>query len=881
MNPNFRMNPAIFLLGILIFAIPFFTSCPGASPTGTTDPEGTENEIEAGGTNVEILRNLGMEPDTSPAKNGNGEEVSGTMNPMGGTITTLSNIYELASVGATLDGMGPYSLSEHNGQSGSGLSVVSGFSSDQAWMNYPKKSLAVDINNDGKDNVITAVFNGPGKGIYFMIQQADGSFVKTYLKDNQGTNIETIDWMENFGADTSKPAESFQLRDFTTGDFDGDYDSEFVVSCLNHVIIFDHEFKMIGTLTLPVETPYVRVEAGDLNNDHYDDLVVVNGSIRIWNTNSPGYLHILEGSSSGLDVTGEDGDITNFSELSHVMDTTQNDVQLSSAEIVIFNPNYDDDETDYMGIALAGIDSNWGSADRYWPGNFLNVSSTGTLAMKLRYIDPYNEASGNFQYVTPVPDVATGIVEYVSGRFSPRSYLIPRLVAGHFDPNRDMVNVMDLMYFINESDEWEVFDQFVNTSSSTGISGSYDKMVFDVAVAGDITGNGFDELIYSEWPNLPQEGDWNTAVMNKIVVWGVDATSNTYEILETKICNSMDEYPTLALANVDDDALVIEYLGHELNYSAPKILAVLASAPYYADLGDDMDISNSGTSYSISNSEGSGSEVDWGFHVNASIGFEIEDPTGAFGGGLNVEVTNSFDWSWGQMYTQSTTLTHTVDAGYDQVIFVGVPMDTYYYKVISSGRYVFINDPDYESDEKIITINIPREVMESCVELNAYNSMVPDECKIPEEMIKHTIGDPFSYYDEDDKAGFVAEATALSQEWMFSTATTGVFQGSGTVEISTEKTVDSISTFNYDLGIDVQATGKAGYVVAGYGAGAHVGYGYTHEVSNGIGVGGVVGSIADLGIWTENNFQWGIMMIPQSFEDQKYNLITYWIEDNT
>ena len=155
-----------------------------------------------------------------------------------------------------------------------------------------------------------------------------------------------------------------------------------------------------------------------------------------------------------------------------------------------------------------------------------------------------------------------------------------------------------------------------------------------------------------------------------------------------------------------------------------------------------MDIGNSGTSYSISSSEGGGSEVDWGFHVSASVGFDIEDPTGTCGASLNVEITNSFDWSWGQMYTQSTTLTRTVDAGYDQVVFVGVPMDTYYYKVISSGEYVFNDDPDFESDEHIMTINIPRKVMESCVELRAYNSMVPDECKIPESNIKHTIGAP-------------------------------------------------------------------------------------------------------------------------------------------
>ena len=110
-------------------------------------------------------------------------------------------------------------------------------------------------------------------------------------------------------------------------------------------------------------------------------------------------------------------------------------------------------------------------------------------------------------------------------------------------------------------------------------------MVFDTAVAGDITGNGFDELIYSEWPNLPLEDNWNNNNMSKVVVWGVDKTNNVFQILETKSGYSTNQYPTFALANVDDDALVIEYLGHELNYSAPKVLAVLASAPLFCRSG--------------------------------------------------------------------------------------------------------------------------------------------------------------------------------------------------------------------------------------------------------------------------------------------------------
>ena len=165
--------------------------------------------------------------------------------------------------------------------------------------------------------------------------------MKTYLKDDSGTKV-AMEWMEDFGSGTSAITDSFQMRDFTTGDFDGDYDAEFALSCMNHVFIFDHEFTLKGSLLLPEETDYVRVEAGDLNNDHYDDLVVVNGYIRIWDLGGRvGSLHILEGSTSGLNVTVEDGTIEDFSELSHLMDTTQNEVQLASAEVVIFNPDYE------------------------------------------------------------------------------------------------------------------------------------------------------------------------------------------------------------------------------------------------------------------------------------------------------------------------------------------------------------------------------------------------------------------------------------------------------------------------------------------------------------------------------------------------------------
>ena len=139
MKTKFKMKSILLLMTILIVAIPFFTGCPGASPAdGTGD---TETGSTVGSTNEEILQNLNMDmPDEdSVAVNGNDEEVTGTMNPLGASITTLGNIYELAWVGATLDGMGPYSLIDHSGYADSGFTVKSGFSGNEPWMSLPKK----------------------------------------------------------------------------------------------------------------------------------------------------------------------------------------------------------------------------------------------------------------------------------------------------------------------------------------------------------------------------------------------------------------------------------------------------------------------------------------------------------------------------------------------------------------------------------------------------------------------------------------------------------------------------------------------------------------------------------------------------------------------
>lgn len=802
---------------------------------------------------------LGLE--TEPPVNGKGEEVTGDENPLGGKISVLSKICEIAQVGASLNNFGPYSLFDHSGETDSGFAAKPGLSADEAWMGYPKKSVAVDIDADGLDNVITAVFNASPDGsvrqIYFMVQQADGSFVKRFLRDGQGRDIESYDWM----------------RDFTTGDFDGDRDPEFAVSCMTGIVIFDHEFNRLGSLVLPDKGgdnyPLVRIEAGDLNNDHCDDLVIVNGCLKMNDQNEPGDLHILSGGETGLGVDEVEGSITDFAEQSHVMDHSGNSVRFASAEVVIFDADHDG----YSELALAGVDAAEGGGDDvvFWYCYY---------NLYLRYIDPYNEVSGNFQYSH---DTAEGVAvadkflgtTNSDGGYHPRNVAVPRMAAGHFDRSeRDMVNVMDIMAYVNDDGEWENFDRFVHTSSQPS---HYHFMGYDTVAAGDVTGDGLDDLVYATWSDLPWQNsigtDYRTQnVMSGVSLWGVDNISGTYGVLETLSCSSTDEYPALTLANVDQDSVILEYLGYTLNYGDPKILAVMASPPYDAGLGDQMDLSESGTSFSISGSQGEGSAVNWGFHVDVFTGVELETPEGSSGVEISLAITNSFDWSWGQMYTKSTTLTYNTDAGMDKVIFAGVSVDTYSYRVISYGEGTY-----YDPGETV-TINVPRKPRTSSVELSYYNEIVPEESRIPKSVYRHTIGDPRSYYGRSDKEAFEANASVLGQSWLFSTDTMDVSHGSGVNEISTATDVASTSTFDYDLGIDAELKIKAGFAVGGYGVGAHAGYGYTYEVSQGVEVSGAVGVIENSDVWENNNFDWGLMMIPQSFGNQEFNLVTYWVE---
>ncbi len=707
--------------------------------TGSDDDKSGPGDIGTR-SNEEVLTALGFNLNTSPPVTGTGETVTGTINPLGNLVSNLFTQYEIFQVGADISTLGKHFVVEQD-ISGTAMSDLSHYHTAETgvgadWMSLPKKSVAGDIDGDGKDEIVTAVFRGSDNMIIIKYVGPDGSI--------QTKTHGPYDFMSNFGGSWGTTREwlhdDYFMRDFTAGDFDNDGKSDFAISCMTGVLILDNELNVIGSFEVEEKTPdgrMVRVEAGDLNGDSYEDLVVVNGR-RIFGL---GEYYIFKGGPEGLGIalnaSPNDSAVSNGSLIG---DT----IEYSSGEVAIADYNGDG----LNEIILAGTRQEIGQDD--------DVGFTYAYHQTCISVwDPYNENTGNFVSTYPIPDSGFPIMNSVSVAH-PRNFYIPRVVAGKFDGgSKDMFNVMDMIFYVNESDEITVFEDGIYATHD--VNGSH-LMAYDLAVAGDVTGNGCDDLVYMTFSLLPWANVLGSHVRDNIidrfVIWGKTADDSFAKIQDITISSS-NQYPTLALANVDNDSLVVKYDRHEMEFSEPEILAVLASPPYTSN--PSMDIGDSSTSFSITSGTEISAGVTNGFNVGVTVGYEVG--IGMLSGGRSVTVENSFAWGFGSETGTSLNYGYAAAAGTDMVIVTAIPIDVYVYEVLSG--------PDQYIIGGFYTINIPREPLEKFVEVQSYNQMVNESHRIPDELLVHTIGNPHSYYSYEE----MEELKDTSTEGFFYTGT--------------------------------------------------------------------------------------------------------------
>lgn len=800
------------LTGMMIWVLMATSSCG----TGYDDPEDSDPNNQA---NVEILNNLGFST--------NQNEPVPDRNPLGGTQKTLLPVYEVFHVGAKIGGS-MLQLKENPNSSWNSLysQTWDAANGSMAWMTLPKKTVSGDTNGDGYDELVSAVFITATNEIQFHI---------TDRKNDQNTVVNVQEDMVSALSDTALWAFRYYfMRDFCSGDFNGDGFDEFVLSIDNKILLFSSN---LSTVVWSCEysdkgSNFVRVEAGDLNDDGFDDLAVTHGTA----IRSLGQLYLHAGSQAGL---GESpvysGPLAGKS------------ITYSCAEVVIG----DVDGNGLNDLVLSGARNR----------------TDWTTSISISLLDPWNETNASFQAVAMVEDKEIIADGWWEGKVHHQDNLwIPMTATGDFDGNGvDEFLAVDKIYTLNTEDQ-EIKDFAFQPLPAR--NNRFHDMFFDLAVSGDMTGDGKDELAIIRVIDLPWGGATETINFRDFRIWG-KTDSGGYDWMQAQATETGRTFATLSMANVDDDSLVVKFIRSELSYSDPVILAVLASAPY----NDAIDASECNTSFSVSSGTGDSWEFSNGFNVGATIGLstEIALPVCdvlSIGGGRSASIEHEFLWGYGESTSSSLSYGHDTNAGEDMVIVTVVLTDVYIYEILSSPN------PDHIGD--FFTISLPRENDDETqlfLTVDFYNSLVKEKDRIPSSMLKHTPGNTDSYYTRDEMEEF-----AKAGKGIFYTASAVVPQGSAGSTLSFSEDWEGFDTYEYSLTATATLSWRVLLLDVDASAGFSHGYSVQHSIGNGVSIEGRVGSIQDTELWTQNRFKWGMMVIPQSFNDQSYSLVTYWVD---
>lgn len=232
--------------------------------------------------------------------------------------------------------------------------------------------------------------------------------------------------------------------------------------------------------------------------------------------------------------------------------------------------------------------------------------------------------------------------------------------------------------------------------------------------------------------------------------------ANTIEVFNHKLLHSaigkLDRY--YALLNMDNDTSFMSYKNkHYIRYTDPEVLAVMASAPYFADVaqmeGGDNHVGNSSTSFTASDGTGTGTSKSDTLSIGAYFGID-QDITvlGVKVASFEMELEYKHGWTWetekNSMMTQS--ITYTSIAGQDSVAFYSIPMEIYEYEL--NTPIVDANDIVIGYNTQIIALNIPHNASKTVLSLDRYEAIAADYPELPQisgTVLKHTIGSPSTY----------------------------------------------------------------------------------------------------------------------------------------
>jgi hypothetical protein len=232
------------------------------------------------------------------------------------------------------------------------------------------------------------------------------------------------------------------------------------------------------------------------------------------------------------------------------------------------------------------------------------------------------------------------------------------------------------------------------------------------------------------------------------------------------------------------------------------------------------------------------------------------------------------------------------------VIFSSVAYDVYYYEAVDSNLTRYDNVTPLLRKASLVSVAVPRQAKIFKLEKDTYNEWVgkhndetgdtgyiipsgEDNATAVKFGIEHTLGNPLSYPNETQKNLFQLLAFGSG---FFSTETQTVgTSDTGADTITLSEAIGERTTWDWSTSAGVEAEASGGFFAkATVQTSVSVEYeGSTSStITNSTEIERQVPHISNA-YWKDNQgsrFEWGLMSYPVKHGNQKYTVVTYWVE---
>lgn len=521
--------------------------------------------------------------------------------------------------------------------------------------------------------------------------------------------------------------------DLTGSDADGRSRDEIVLTSEGTLYVLGSDFSDLATLDIPMlsgaSSQILRVEAGDLDKDWKAEIVVSNGS---YDDNFTAQISVYRlGAGNALEAVFTGRAVSSGS------------TNLRVAEIAIGNVVGDGSNE----VVLSGLLNN--SLDTIGTLVMAFSTSTGTL-------------QDSFLNVSRTDDVNSGVHNFWSGWLTPRAQdaAVPILALADMDGDglSEIVAGDDILSLTQTATAYSLDFAFATTGDEAlrrGLPAEYlpgwggiwgnrapDTAFYNQVKAGDLDGDGLAEIVALDF------------MKNKLRVYRYN--KETLQIEQgTPIAITGGNSPFLCLADLDEDGLVLEYIGHKLEFTEPLIVAVMASPPYWdkkTPEGEDIqyNLGNMGTTFGVTAGASAGAGAT--FSASGGVFAGAEGTVPLLGNGkakTKHTVSLSVDVDFDLVASAQASYTLTGSAGDNFVVFTAVPIDYYCYKVLQAdGSQNAEGDPILAGD--ILTVSLPRSAVLHATTVGFFNANNGKLADIDQTILGHTIGNPRSYMSKQE-----------------------------------------------------------------------------------------------------------------------------------